>query len=212
MADEGLDHGLFGHVRDRVDIWLDPFADPRGAEGPSPDGLKDLRRATGPTPWPILSPPTARTRPPAAATPPDGFVGTPVSRGEFQPMDVAAPEVGQWSLQLKSTAISDILVTRNAIATGGHSGWHRHPGPSLISVTAGEIVAYESHDPDCRPVRYRAGQGFIDYGDHAHLLRNESGAPAETIAVQIVPAGSNRRIDAKQPDNCEVTGNEAESH
>jgi cell division protein FtsW (lipid II flippase) len=31
VAGSWLMYQLFGHVRDRVDIWLDPFADPRGA-------------------------------------------------------------------------------------------------------------------------------------------------------------------------------------
>jgi len=55
----------------------------------------------------------------------------------------------------------------------------------------------------CTPVRYDTGEGFVDPGDgDVHLLRNESGAPAETVAVQILPQGSTRRIDAPSPGNC----------
>jgi quercetin dioxygenase-like cupin family protein len=98
---------------------------------------------------------------------------------------------------------SDVYVTRNAIAVGGHSGWHTHPGPSLIIVTLGEIMAYDADDPPCTPTRYRAGAGFVDPGDgHVHLLRNESGAPAETVAVQFLPKDATRRIDAPAPGNC----------
>jgi hypothetical protein len=35
-----------------------------------------------------------------------------------------------------------------------------------------------------------------------HLLRNESGAPAETIAVQLLPNGAARKTDAPDPGNC----------
>jgi hypothetical protein len=49
---------------------------------------------------------------------------------------------------------------------------------------------------------YRAGEGFVDSGDHAHLLKNESGAAAETVAVQFLYEGATRRIDAPQPNNC----------
>jgi hypothetical protein len=47
------------------------------------------------------------------------------------------------------------------------------------------------------------GEGFVDPGDgHLHLLRNETTAPAETVAVQILPNGAPRRIDAPDPGNC----------
>lgn len=138
----------------------------------------------------------------ALATPASGFVGTQVAKGLYQPMDVKADKTGKWDLLLKTKDDSDIYVTRNAIAVDGQSGWHRHPGPSLITVTIGEIVAYESDNPLCTPTVYKAGEGFIDLGDHAHLLRNESGAPAETVAVQFLPTGAVRRIDAPQPNNC----------
>ncbi len=67
-------------------------------------------------------------------------------------------------LQLTTKGASDVYVTRNAIAVGGNSGWHTHPGPSLIIVTVGEITAYDGDDPTCAPKRYRAGEGFVDPG------------------------------------------------
>jgi quercetin dioxygenase-like cupin family protein len=106
-------------------------------------------------------------------------------------------------VKLKTKGVSDVYVTRNAIAVGGQSGWHTHPGPSLIIVTAGEITAYEGDDPTCTPTRYRAGEGFVDPGDgHVHLLRNETDSPAETVAIQILPQDATRRIDARAPGNC----------
>jgi hypothetical protein len=53
------------------------------------------------------------------------------------------------------------------------------------------------------PKTYAAGEGFIDPGDgHVHLLRNETAAPAETVAVQILAKDAPRRIDAPSPGNC----------
>jgi hypothetical protein len=76
-------------------------------------------------------------------------------------------------------------------------------GPSLITVTKGEITAYEGDDRKCTPKVYREGEGFVDPGDgHVHLLRNETAASAETVAVQILPKGAARRIDADDPGNC----------
>lgn len=108
-----------------------------------------------------------------------------------------------YDLALKSKVASDLWVTRNAIAPGGQSGWHTHPGPSLIVVTAGEITAYNGGDPSCTPTRYTVGQGFVDPGGaRVHLLRNESGAPAETVAVQFLTKDATRRIDTPAPGNC----------
>ena len=110
---------------------------------------------------------------------------------------------GANELELTTTSASDVWVTRNAIAPGGQSGWHTHPGPSLILVTAGEIVAYEGDDSTCTPKHYTAGQGFIDPGGtHVHLLRNETSAPAETVAVQFLRKDAMRRDDRPAPGNC----------
>jgi hypothetical protein len=45
--------------------------------------------------------------------------------------------------------------------------------------------------------------GFVDPGgDHVHVLRNEGSVEARTIAVQLIPAGAPRRIDADGPSSC----------
>jgi quercetin dioxygenase-like cupin family protein len=136
------------------------------------------------------------------ATSGSGFTAAQQWKGVFGAINVKN-ETDGYELELKTKGVSDVYVTRNTIAVGGHSGWHTHPGPSLIMVTVGEIMAYEGDDPTCTPTRYQAGQGFVDPGNgHVHLLRNESGAPAETVAVQFLPRGASRRIDAPAPANC----------
>jgi hypothetical protein len=39
-------------------------------------------------------------------------------------------------------------------------------------------------------------------GDHVHIIRNETGDVAQTLAVQFIPAGQPRRIDAPDPGDC----------
>jgi hypothetical protein len=46
------------------------------------------------------------------------------------------------------------------------------------------------------PMWARAGNG------HVHILRNEGTVAAETIAVQLLPRGAVRRIDAPDPGYC----------
>jgi quercetin dioxygenase-like cupin family protein len=139
----------------------------------------------------------------ALATDPSGFTAAQQWKGVFDEMDVHAVGMPDHQVKLKTQGVSDVYVTRNSIAVDGHSGWHTHPGPSLIMVTVGEIMAYDGDDPTCTPKRYQAGEGFVDPGDgHVHLLRNESGAPAETVAVQFLPQGATRRISTPAPGNC----------
>ena len=140
----------------------------------------------------------------ALATPASGFTAVQQWKGLYGELDVRtkAEKSDKWDVKLQTKSQSDVYVTRNSIAAGGNSGWHMHPGPSLITVTVGEIVAYDSDDPLCSPRVHRAGEGFVDDGDHAHILRNESGAPAETVAVQFLEQGAVRRIDAPAPNNC----------
>jgi quercetin dioxygenase-like cupin family protein len=145
---------------------------------------------------------------PAWATPASGFTAVQQWKGVYPALkintetDRSTDKDDQWDVKLSTKDTSDVYVTRNAIAVGGASGWHSHPGPSLITVTVGEITAYDSHDPLCSPKRYQAGEGFVDYGDHAHIVRNESGAPAETVAVQFLATGSTRRVDEPAPSTC----------
>ena len=52
-----------------------------------------------------------------------------------------------------------MYVQSNVWQPGGSTGWHTHPGHSLIIVTAGTVTAYEGDDPDCTPHVYTAGDG-----------------------------------------------------
>lgn len=144
----------------------------------------------------------ALASPPAFATPASGFTAAQQFKGTFPPLQVKGEKDGKWDVKIDTKDDSDVWVVRNSIAIGGQSGWHRHPGPSLITVTIGAITVYDSTDPLCSPKVYSVGEGFVDHGDHAHLLRNESGAAAETVAVQFLPEGAVRRIDAPAPNNC----------
>jgi hypothetical protein len=63
---------------------------------------------------------------------------------------------------------------------------------------------YESSDRNCRPHVYTAPATFVDEcGDHVHMVRNETGAIATGFAVQLIPAGATRRIDADIPPDCQ---------
>jgi hypothetical protein len=141
----------------------------------------------------------------AHATPASGFVGTTVAMGRLQEFDVNLHTIPAdiWQSQQRTKGDSDLYVQQNVWQPGGTTGWHSHPGHSLIIVTAGTVTDYESDDPSCAPHVYTAGQGFVDRGgDHVHMIRNEGSVEARTYAVQLIPAGATRRIDAPAPGTC----------
>jgi quercetin dioxygenase-like cupin family protein len=108
-----------------------------------------------------------------------------------------------WQTRLKTRGLSDVYVVDNKLAPGASTGWHSHPGPSLILVVSGTVTNYMGDDPSCTAHVYTAGSGFDDVGGgDVHNLRNEGSVPAETIAVQFLPKGAVRRIDAPDPGNC----------
>jgi quercetin dioxygenase-like cupin family protein len=143
-------------------------------------------QATQPAPAPVVS-------------------STTLATSLFDPIHVTArtPAPDRWKALVKTHGQSDVYVVDNKFPPGASSGWHSHPGPSLILVVSGTVTNYPGDDPSCTPRTYSKGDGFIDPGgEHAHMLRNESGADAQTIAVQLLPKGAPRRTTAEAPSGC----------
>jgi hypothetical protein len=110
---------------------------------------------------------------------------------------------GRANIRIVADTPADVYVVTNTVEPGGHSGWHTHPGPSLVLVKSGTATVYDSGDPACTPARYPAGTGFVDAGGrHAHLVSNAGNVQLELIAFQMIPAGAARRIDAPDPGFC----------
>jgi quercetin dioxygenase-like cupin family protein len=142
---------------------------------------------------------------PARATPSSGVTTTILTKSLFDEIHVKARAhtADLWKAQLKTHGQSDVYVVDNKFPPGASTGWHSHPGPSLILVVTGTVTNYPGDDPSCPPHTYSAGAGFLDPGGgHVHMLRNETGAPAETIAVQLLPKDAARRIPADAPSDC----------
>jgi hypothetical protein len=160
-----------------------------------------------------------------SATPATGFKATTIATGTFGEIDAfnqssknelpAGFDGDVWLSLQKTKGSSDLYVQSNiwpavnpttgAVAS---TGWHTHPGHSLIIVTSGSITDYMA---DCIPHVYTFVPGqpaptLVDPGSgHLHIIRNEGSVPASTIAVQLVPydpAKANRRIDAPAPETC----------
>jgi quercetin dioxygenase-like cupin family protein len=141
---------------------------------------------------------------PAVANPGCGFTNrnllAPVPAGYF-PSDLlnlmCRSDLPAWFLLTRIRGDSDLYITEVTFQPGSQTGWHSHPGPSMITVTEGTLTVY--HD-DCSFETFSAGETFTDLGcGDIHNVRNETGAVAKDVAVQIVPHGAIRRSEADDP-------------
>jgi hypothetical protein len=150
------------------------------------------------------------------ATNSNGYVGRTLATARYGDthLQVNTQIPGHWNALIRTVGDSDLYVqentwdptTCNPSPCTPTTGWHTHPGPSFVIVTQGTLVNYNADDPDCTPHVYTAGtahNAFIDPGDGSvHMLRDESGQVAKTIAVQLIPATAPRRQDQPDPGNC----------
>ena len=143
------------------------------------------------------------------------FVGTPNGRGNVGTFSIKSKAAG-YEVELKSRDNTDIAVSDIVVKPGGHSGWHKHPGPVLVVVKRGTITFYDvarsrgdgegDDDRSCSRVVHPAGTAFIEKGGVVGLARNESATDdAVVVATFFLPAGApSTRIDAPAPGgrNC----------
>ncbi len=138
----------------------------------------------------------------ALATPASMFSSEILARALFDDIDIKSHS-DLLKVKIDTKGSADVYVVRNTVPPGGYSGWHTHPGPSIVSVKAGTATVYDGNDPNCTPHTYAAGTGFVDPGDgHVHMVRNEGAVDLIVVAFQIIPAGADRRIDMAAPGYC----------
>jgi len=128
------------------------------------------------------------------ATMGSGAVGTIIGRGTLD-----ARVHGEFSgFDLVVRRDVDVVTQSITIAPGGHTGWHRHPGPAVVTITAGTLTVIAAADDDCVGQAYTVGDTFVDEGRHTHIGRNLGAEPMTLSVTYFVPLGAEIRLD--QPD------------
>jgi quercetin dioxygenase-like cupin family protein len=130
-----------------------------------------------------------------------GQFATPTNfaRGMLEPGDrINTPFV---KLQIRGD--TDVFTQKIEIAPNGHTGWHSHPGPVLVTIAAGTMTLYQGDDPTCSPRTVGVGETFIDPGGgNVHIARNEGTETLVLYATYLLPAAAGPRIDVPDPGNC----------
>ena len=103
-------------------------------------------------------------------------------------------------LKLEARRDTDVAVVRATLAPGGSSGWHGHPGPSMVIVKSGKLTMREPRRHDhahgrasgwrrCSERTIETGTAFVHPEDE-HEFVNRSSSLVEFYAVYLVPAGA----------------------
>lgn len=128
---------------------------------------------------------------PCSAAPQDftmsGLSSVPIARGTMAP-----------AFSISVAAGTDILNQTITIAPGGHTGWHGHPGTTMVVVSAGTGTFIMA--PNCMTTTYPAGTAFLDTPNTTHILRNDGTVPLVIHATYTnVPIAGAFRLDGVGP-------------
>jgi quercetin dioxygenase-like cupin family protein len=141
--------------------------------------------------------PSANSPKGESATP---FTATPLSRGTLG--EVKAENDG---IKVESgPGSADIVSVKVVIKPGGSTGWHHHPGVTLVSVASGTATEYHE---DCHKTVLKAGDGFFEGTDKPHVVRNEGNVDAVLYPTFLIPTETSPEkltIADPQPKNCDV--------
>ena len=138
----------------------------------------------------------------ALATPGIGVLAAPVhARGTHAERINIHHKAG---VKLQTKRPVDFATQQLVIAPGGTTGWHRHPGPVLVTIKSGSLTIVYADERTCGGRTYTAGQSFVDPGDRVHTARNLGATNVEFWATYIVPGapGTPFRIDEPAPGTC----------
>lgn len=112
------------------------------------------------------------------------------------------PLEDEWKGSLTTNGPTDIFVLDIEYASGGHTGWHSHPGILLTSMISGSIERYDSQ---CVKHVYNAGDSFTE-DSRPHYVRNVGTDNAHYTTTYILPHGYERRTDQPAPDCAAALG------
>jgi len=132
------------------------------------------------------------------ASPGSVITGTLLARGTYPSYDLKTDPKSPIDFKAKTRDQTDVVVQQHDYAPGATTGWHSHPGPVFITVTAGQLTFYERDDPTCTPHVVSAGHGYVDTG-MGHIGFNNTNTSAQDVTVAIAPVGAPFRTELDAP-------------
>jgi len=106
--------------------------------------------------------------------------------------------------QVETQGAANFIVQDVIFAPGGTTGWHKHPGVLLLSLTA-DSGSINWYDANCVKHVYNAGDSWTE-GTTLHDVVNTSSSNAHFVVTYIVAKGVNKRTDEPAPDCAAALG------
>ena len=110
--------------------------------------------------------------------------------------------IDDWKVSLDTKGESDFYMQDIAIAPGGYSGWHSHPGIFVGTVITGSIDYYNEN---CNVKTITAGQVWTEAYE-LHAIANHGTVDFRGQFVYLIKHGEPRRIDESAPACAPITG------
>jgi quercetin dioxygenase-like cupin family protein len=107
-----------------------------------------------------------------------------------------------WRAELNVEGATDFVQQDVALAPGGFSGWHSHPGPVLIVVKSGTASWYSATNENCEATIYPTGSAFIEPANASHYVSNAGANDLELLTTYLIPKGAVTRQEQPQPSQC----------
>ena len=110
---------------------------------------------------------------------------------------VAKPfEAEAHGIELEAERRIDVAVAHLTFAPAASTGWHKHPGPTAVTITTGELTVTDRH---CDTRTFEAGDTFVEEGPPHHMAVNTGDTTTETIVTFFVPRGAALTIPVEAP-------------
>ncbi len=128
----------------------------------------------------------------AAALP--TFHSHPLANGTI----AKATEISANRIEFSSPKNAQVIVQWGEFDKGGNTGWHTHPGLTVVTVTVGTLKYHDG----CRSTVYTVGDSFVETPNRPGMVENiRTDATATVYATLIVPNGMAPRTNVPAP-NC----------
>src|SRR5688572_8460958 len=138
-------------------------------------------------------------------SPKGGESATPVTATQLSRGTLGEVKAENDGIMVQSGAGSaDIVTVKVVIEPGGSTGWHHHPGVTLVSVASGTATEYRA---DCEKTVLKAGEGFFEGTDEPHVVRNEGNVDAVLYPTFLIPTETSPdklTIAHPPPKDCDV--------
>jgi quercetin dioxygenase-like cupin family protein len=128
-----------------------------------------------------------------SAEPPSGVAAKILASGTLS----KATDIGANGIEFTSRRATQVIVQQGDFSAAGTSGWHTHPGLTIVTVTDGTVTYHRR----CSVGSYTKGQSFVEPPDTPVMVENSSNqASAQVVTALMVPAGFAARTNVSAPE------------